>query len=154
MKRDIRMEAFYPFPAERVWRALTDTRALSKWLMPNDFEPSVGHRFQFRTKPAPGFDGIVHCEVIEIDEPRLLAFSWRGGPIDTVVRFRLEPTSNGTRVRFEQSGFDGVKAMLVSFMLGSGWKKMFAKALPQVIENIDSLDSIAIDPRSCQTETA
>lgn len=30
----------------------------------NDFEPRIGHRFQFRTEPAPGFDGVVNCEVL------------------------------------------------------------------------------------------
>ena len=30
-------------PIERVWRALTDREALAQWLMPNDFEPVVGH---------------------------------------------------------------------------------------------------------------
>ena len=29
------------------------------WLMDNDFEPVVGHRFTFRTEPTRGFDGIV-----------------------------------------------------------------------------------------------
>ena len=78
MKRNIKLEAFYPFPPERVWRAITDTEALSKWLMPNDFEPRVGHKFNFKTKPAPGFDGIVHCEVLKLDEPRHLSILGMG----------------------------------------------------------------------------
>ena len=69
--------------------ALTDRAALAAWLMPNDFLPEVGHRFAFRTKPAPGFDGTVHCEVLTVDPPRELAYSWVGGGIDTVVRFTL-----------------------------------------------------------------
>ena len=79
MKRDIKLEAFYPFPRERVWRAITSAEALGRWLMPNDFEPKAGHKFNFRTKPAPGFDGIVHCEVLEIVEPHKLSISWKGG---------------------------------------------------------------------------
>jgi len=42
-------------PQEKVWSALTDRQSLSQWLMPNNFEPRVGHKFEFRTKPAPGF---------------------------------------------------------------------------------------------------
>ena len=57
MKRNIMIEAFYPFPPERVWKALTDSRALAGWLMPNDFQPRVGHRFQFRDDPRPGSFG-------------------------------------------------------------------------------------------------
>jgi uncharacterized protein YndB with AHSA1/START domain len=45
-----------------VWRALTDSDLLARWLMPNDFRPVPGHRFSFRTTPRPGqgFDGVVH----------------------------------------------------------------------------------------------
>ena len=41
--------------AARVWRALTDRRALSQWRMETDFEPTLGHRFTFRAKPPPGW---------------------------------------------------------------------------------------------------
>ncbi len=154
MKRDIKLEAFYPYPPERIWRAMTDSKAMAKWLMPNDFEPRIGHRFKFHTKPAPGFDGIVHCEVLEMEEPRLLSISWQGGPISTVVKFSLEPAPNGTKLLFEQTGFSGLKAIMVSFMLGSGWKKMFRASLPAVIENIDSLDGLGDDLKTCKPETA
>lgn len=153
MKRDIKLEAFYPYPPERVWRAITDSKAMAKWLMPNDFEPKLGHKFQFRTKPAPGFDGIVHCDVLELEEPRLLRISWRGGPIDTVLKFSLEPVPNGTRLSLEHSGFAGVKGLMISYMMGSGWKKMFRTSLPAVIKNIDRLDELPEDLKSCNPET-
>jgi uncharacterized protein YndB with AHSA1/START domain len=152
MKRDIRLEAFYPYPPERVWRAMTDGRAMAKWLMPNDFEPRIGHKFEFHTKPAPGFDGTVHCEVLELEEPRVLSFSWQGGPIETVVKFSLEPAPNGTKLFLEHNGFKGLKAIMISFMMSGGWKKMFRASLPRVIENIDALDELADDPSECRPE--
>ena len=69
MKADIDASVVYPHPVDRVWEALTSSEALAAWLMPNDFKPAVGHRFTFRTKPAPGFDGVVRCEVLELDPP-------------------------------------------------------------------------------------
>src|SRR5215470_6773811 len=62
----IRVEEFLPYPVARVWRALTDAELLARWLMPNDFELELGHRFMFRTAPMPavGFDGVIHCEVL------------------------------------------------------------------------------------------
>ena len=69
MKADIDASVVYPHPVDRVWAALTSSEALAAWLMPNDFEPVVGHRFTFRTKPAAGFDGMVRCEVLELDPP-------------------------------------------------------------------------------------
>ena len=47
MKREVTLEVIYPYPPDRVWRALTDRRVLAQWLLPNDFEPRVGHRFHF-----------------------------------------------------------------------------------------------------------
>ena len=75
MSAAIHTDAFLPHPPEKVWRALTDSAVLASWLMPNDFQPRIGHRFTFRTEPVPthGFDGIVHCEVLELVPP-----GWRG----------------------------------------------------------------------------
>jgi uncharacterized protein YndB with AHSA1/START domain len=85
MKRDLHFEVTYPHPPEKVWRALTDPQAIAQWLMENNFEARLGHKFQFRTKPAPGFDGVVNCEVLEMDPPRRLAYSWSGGNLNTIV---------------------------------------------------------------------
>jgi uncharacterized protein YndB with AHSA1/START domain len=133
MKRTIERTVEYPHPPERVWRALTQAEALAVWLMPNDFEAKLGHRFTFRTKPRPGFDGIVRCEVIELDPPRTMTWSWEGGWVKTVVRFRLEPTATGTRLLFTHAGFDGLRAVLLSHMMGRGWGKMLERKLPEVI---------------------
>ena len=56
MKNALIYERFLKHPPERVWKALTDRGWLAEWYMPDDFQPVVGHRFQFRTAPAPGFD--------------------------------------------------------------------------------------------------
>jgi uncharacterized protein YndB with AHSA1/START domain len=124
MARKIRFEAIYPFSPEQVWVVLTDPVALGDWLMPNDFLPELGHRFQFRTKPAPGFDGIVDCEVLELDPPRRLAFTWAGGGIDTVVTFDLVPHGSSTRMVMEQTGFSGLRGLMVSTILKGGWRRM------------------------------
>jgi uncharacterized protein YndB with AHSA1/START domain len=34
---------------EKVWRALTERALIEAWLMPNDFQAVLGHRFTFRT---------------------------------------------------------------------------------------------------------
>jgi len=83
-----------------VWQALTDPALLARWLMPNDFKPVTGHTFTFRTEPVPqhGFDGIVHCEVLDLEPPRLLRFSWRAGKLGTVVSWSLVPEGTGTRL--------------------------------------------------------
>ena len=54
MSQEMELETFYPHPPERVWQALTDRRALSSWMMDNDFEACLGHQFQFQSCPLPG----------------------------------------------------------------------------------------------------
>ncbi len=132
----IELDRTYPHPRERVWRALTDSAALAEWLMPNDFEPTVGHRFTFRTDPAPGFDGIVHCEVLELAPPERLRFTWRGGPLDTVVTFDLAAVGDGTRLTMTQDGFRGLRAWLVSKMLKSGCRTIYGRRLPEVLDRM------------------
>jgi uncharacterized protein YndB with AHSA1/START domain len=131
MKRDLRLERVYPQAPDRVWRALTDRERLSRWLMETDFEPRLGHKFTFRSKPRGGWDGLTYCEVTELEPPRRLAYTWRGGPgdgkpltLDTIVRFTLEPEGSGTRLVLEHTGFSGFKSILVSVLMKSGWAKM------------------------------
>jgi uncharacterized protein YndB with AHSA1/START domain len=120
----IRREVVYRHPPDRVWRALTDPAVLASWLMPNDIAPRVGHRFTFRTTPAPGFDGVVHCEVLEADPPRRLVYTWAGGPTKkrpTVVTWTLERVDAGTRLTLEHTGFQGIGGWMLRSMLGRGW---------------------------------
>jgi uncharacterized protein YndB with AHSA1/START domain len=139
MTDSIRRELTLPQPREDVWRALTDSAALGQWLMPNDFAPRVGHRFTFKTEPNPqaGFDGIVRCEVLECDAPSRLAYSWAGGGIDTRVSYRLEPDGDGTRLFFEQSGFDLSQPWGTQALKGAeyGWDRMLG-ALPKAVEGL------------------
>jgi len=108
MSDRILRELYLPHPPQDVWRALTESEAMAEWLMPNDFEARVGHRFTLRSQPKPhaGLDGLIHCEVLECDAPARLAYSWAAAGVDTRVSYRLEPEGEGTRLFFEQSGFD------------------------------------------------
>lgn len=55
-----------PHPPQKIWRALTQAVLIEQWLMKNDFEPVVGHRFNFRAAPINGWNGVTDCEVLEI----------------------------------------------------------------------------------------
>jgi uncharacterized protein YndB with AHSA1/START domain len=97
-----------PHSPAKVWRALTDPTLLSEWLLPVvglKLEP--GAAFTFRTQPHPGWDGAVHCRMIEIDAPKKISYKWVVGDmlIDTIVTFTLTPTPTGTRLSLTQSGF-------------------------------------------------
>jgi uncharacterized protein YndB with AHSA1/START domain len=132
--RDIEVVREVAYPREMVWSALTDSRQLGAWLMPNDFQPKVGHRFTFTTKPAPGFDGIVRCEVLELRAPERVAFTWKGGPLDTVVSFDLAETATGTRITLRHAGFAGLSNLIPRVALGFGWKSLLAQKLVRHLE--------------------
>ncbi|MEI9989242.1 MAG: SRPBCC domain-containing protein [Rhizomicrobium sp.] len=59
--RSVTVEREFPFPPEKLWRALTQPHLVAEWLMQNDFEPVVGHRCNFRADW-----GIVDCEVLVV----------------------------------------------------------------------------------------
>jgi uncharacterized protein YndB with AHSA1/START domain len=107
MTKSIKRELVFPQSPDEVWRALTDKAALAEWMFPNDFEARVGHRFTFQVPPNPRFDGlVVECEILKCAQPRELSFSWVAGEINTRVDYRLEAEGSGTKVFFEQSGFE------------------------------------------------
>ena len=55
--RTLVIEREMPHPPEKIWRALTEGQLMEEWLMKNDFQPEVGHRFTFRSTPVPGWNG-------------------------------------------------------------------------------------------------
>jgi uncharacterized protein YndB with AHSA1/START domain len=107
MLRNLNMEVFYAYPPERVWQLLTNRRALTLWLMENDFEPCVGHKFQFQQRQFEGgikeLSGNINCEVIELDEPRKLSYTWQDSMMcqPSIVTWTLEPVNGGTRLQLE-----------------------------------------------------
>jgi uncharacterized protein YndB with AHSA1/START domain len=131
--RSIHISRFYEVPIEAVWEALTDSKQLAEWLMPNDFQPTLRHEFTFRTAPAPGFDGVVRCKVLRLEAPHSLQYSWKGGGIDTVATFELERCETGTRLTFRQDGFAGIRSVMPRIMLGFGWEKLLGKGLPDLL---------------------
>jgi uncharacterized protein YndB with AHSA1/START domain len=103
--RSLVIEREMPHTPEKIWRALAQGSLIEEWLMKNDFQPVVGHRFQFRSTPAPNWNGIIDGEVLVVEPNSRLAYSWGSMGGTSVVTWTLTPTSGGTRVRMEQTGF-------------------------------------------------
>jgi uncharacterized protein YndB with AHSA1/START domain len=109
--RSVVIEREMKHSPEKIWRALTQGALLEEWLMKNDFQPIVGHRFNFRAAPMPHWNGIVDCEVLVVEPPKRLSYRWNAsgdeaaGGLKTVVTWTLTPTKSGVLVRMEQSGF-------------------------------------------------
>jgi uncharacterized protein YndB with AHSA1/START domain len=103
MSRHLKMEVFYPYSPQRVWQVLTNRRALAAWLMENDFEPRVGHKFRFKDSTLPGLDESVDCQVIELEEPKRLSYTWQDRMMSqpSIVTWTLKPVHGGTQLQLE-----------------------------------------------------
>jgi uncharacterized protein YndB with AHSA1/START domain len=127
--RSVVIEREFPHPPEKVWRALTQGPLLEEWVMKNDFQPVVGHKFNFRMQPMPGWNGVTDCEVLVVEPQKRLSYTWNASGeeaingIKTVVTFTLTPTKNGVLLRMEQAGF---RPEHDRFYQGAnyGWQKM------------------------------
>jgi uncharacterized protein YndB with AHSA1/START domain len=126
--RSVVVEREMPHPPEKLWRALTQPHLIEEWLMKNNFKPVVGHRFNLTGE----WGGVMDCEVLEVEPNRTLSYTWNFSHEDaaydmkSVVVFTLTPTSTGTHLRMEQSGFrpDQKQAFGGAH---AGWKQFFAK---------------------------
>jgi uncharacterized protein YndB with AHSA1/START domain len=140
MSRAINQQYFFSHPPEVVWDYLTKSELLEQWLMKNDFQPIVGHEFQFRTNPLPdlNFDGIFHCTVLEIIPFKKLSYSWNGGPgdgtitCDSIVVWTLQPKDNGTDLFLVHSGFSNPESIALYTGMLNGWLKKMEKLTERI----------------------
>ena len=108
--RSVVIEKELPQPPEKIWRVLTEVPLIKQWLMDNDFQPVVGHRFNFRDQPRPGWDGLVKSEVMIVEPGKKLSYSWNASAEEaakgqgSAVTWTLIATKGGTLVHMELSG--------------------------------------------------
>ena len=93
----VRLERELADPPAVVWRALTEREQLRSWF-PCDVIVSggrweVGAAITFAFPPGAA-DAMLTGVVLEVDEPRVLAFTWG----DDALRFEISPAGTGTRL--------------------------------------------------------
>ncbi|MFZ6760364.1 SRPBCC family protein [Undibacterium sp. Ji50W] len=114
------VEREMPHALEKIWRALTQGYLIEEWLMKNDFQAVVGHRFKLSADW-----GVVDCQVLVVEPHQVLSYAWEAMGLKSVVTWTLTATSSGTHLRMEQSGFrpDQQQAYQGAQY---GWQKFFA----------------------------
>jgi len=140
--RSLVIEREMPHSPEKIWRALTETSLLDDWLLKNDFQPVVGHKFTFRGQPVGKWNGVIDCEVLVVEPYKKLSYRWEpwgaeaGTPLTTVVTWTLTPSKAGhTHLRMEQSGFRADQQRnLQGAKYGFG---RFIDALERVLEKLE-----------------
>lgn len=133
--QEIVVEANLPHAPEAIWKALTMGELIGRWLQmtPTGFEPVKGKQFTYQTTAAGAWDGVIHCQVLEVVPHQRLVYSWKGGhasnvgygsPLDTVVTWTLTRTDKGMRLRMVHSGFLLPRNEGAYNNMSGGWKKV------------------------------
>jgi len=104
IKGEIVIEA----PVSKVWEQITDPQKIADWLMPNDFEATVGKKF-FLDCP---HEGIISCVVKEVvpNEKLVYSFQSKTPKADTLVTITLAQEGKATRVTLVHSGWDALES--------------------------------------------
>ena len=132
----IRLERLLEAPVETVWRYLIDGDLRRQWFAGGATEPREGGEIELvfdhdnlSTDDVPypekyaKWKGATERErIVEIDPPRLLAFTWDGGK-QGMATFELFAAGERTRLVLTHSGISG-PAPMANF--GGGWSSHLA----------------------------
>jgi uncharacterized protein YndB with AHSA1/START domain len=119
-------------PAERVFEALVTRDQALQWgsseafqIIQWEMDPRPGGKWRFLSRQRASnqeFDH--HGEILEVDRPRVLAYSWYANwhsePTHrTLVRWELTPTTTGTLVKVTHSGLAALQDACTGY--SQGW---------------------------------
>lgn len=148
--QDIVVDEVFPHSPETIWKTLTDGELMARWIMPpTGFELVVGKRFTYSTKPAGEWDGVIHCQVLEVVPNQRFVYAWKGGHennvgygsrLETVVTWTLSKVGEGTRLRLVHSGFVLPKNDTAYKNMSEGWSKV-----------VHNLDAVAAEQEASST---
>ena len=143
---ELRFERRLAHPVAKVWRALTDPDHLRAWFPASvDMDLTAGAKLRFELVPeAQARHGIAdedmvsYGELTAVDPPRLLEYTWSG----EILRWELEPTVDGCRLRFT----DVFDDRAIAADDGAGWH-VALEALSTALDGRD-VDRLALFDRA------
>ncbi len=128
IKREIVIDA----PVSKVWEHITDPQKIAGWLMPNDFEATVGKKFMLDCQQ----QGKVSCTVKEVVPQQKLVYSFQSKvtQVETLVTITLAKEGKGTRLTLLHSGWDALPPgeQGVADNYGGGWGAGLEKLREQI----------------------
>lgn len=125
-------------PVSRVWRALTDYVEFGKWFYVKLDGPFVPGEIARGHITYPGYEYVKwESTITAMEAERLFAYSWHPCAVEpgvdysketpTLVEFRLEAISSGTRLTVTESGFENIPSYRRSdayWMNDFGWSEL------------------------------
>lgn len=130
----IQLTQYIPHSPDKVWEALTNPVFLAKWWAAGDVRAVVGHRFSLDM----GQWGKQPCEVLAVEENKLLVYTFAPGTLDTTITWRLQAEGEGTRLFLEHKGFDLDSPLGKSAFQGmkEGWPKVLNRITPVLADPV------------------
>jgi uncharacterized protein YndB with AHSA1/START domain len=143
---ELRFERRLAHPVAKVWRALTDPEHLRAWFPASvDMDLTPGAKLRFELVPeAQARHGLSdedmtsYGEMTTVEPPRLLEYTWSG----EILRWELEPTADGCRLRFT----DVFDDRAIAADDGAGWH-VALEALGAALDGRD-VDRLALFDRA------
>ncbi|MGZ8281747.1 MAG: SRPBCC family protein [Allosphingosinicella sp.] len=129
-------------PIERVWFVLTEQGMVEQWLGCLGYKPQIGRVFYMQPdsarRQAGNVEGATHCQLLALDPPHELRFSWYYPDMPkTEVSIRLTVSGDGTRAELVHRGwdqFDEHQIGAIRDALEGGWKSFVLPGLKSVVE--------------------
>ena len=133
------IERTYNAPISKVWSAITDKDQMKKWYFDlPQFKPKVGTEFQFTGGPDDGKKYLHLCKVVEVEEGKKIAYTWRydGYAGDSKVTFELFEEGNLTRLKLTHEGLETFPADNPDLVKGNfvaGWTEIVGTSLKKFL---------------------
>lgn len=121
-------------PLEKVWAALTVPERIADWLAKATIEPDLRIGARFTLQFAEG-DYRMAGEIIELDPPHLIAWTWpdvegTGLSATSLVRFELQPDGDGCVLTLTNGGLRAITPSQAA-----GWHTHL-EALPGAVDGV------------------
>ncbi len=125
MKDSIKKEVVFNHPIDQVWNAITKAEEISTWFIPADFKAEKGYKYLFTSPPNDKGCTTIGGEIVSAN-PYTLIYTWIEGSsdIETLVKWELESTAEGTKLTLEHSGisnYAGETAIAMFESFNGGW---------------------------------
>lgn len=133
---DIIKTAVFDADIQKVWNSVATAEGIDAWFMPNDFKEELGYKFTIQSPFGPTL-----CEVLELEPPNLLVFSW--GVDGWVITFKLKDLGNETEFTLIHSGWGEADAIVpgpsqtnqeIRNRMDNGWESIVHEKLREVVE--------------------
>jgi uncharacterized protein YndB with AHSA1/START domain len=118
-------------PRERVWKAITNPKNLSKWMIQTEFKAlEVDEPISFTHDGTTTYGSIAVVEPID-----RFAYRWQAHqehPAQSLVTFTLEAIPDGTRITVVEEGFDALPEPLRTNQVKDntqGWEEVMNNAV-------------------------